>query len=113
MQLGDIFQHPKNGFIVARAPANRTMSILSFNGNSREIWNNCKDDRQIVPVFRTRGGKVIYVASAHYQWAGRETAYQRYSQDFAGAYAYMKTYYPQLADRLESDYTMQMLPIKC
>lgn len=59
-----------------------------------------------VPAFQSRGGKVVYVTTADYELAPYRGGMEFYldthfSQDLAGARAFLNTHYPILANSVE------------
>lgn len=101
---------PKDGaFAVIKAKPGETLGIVSAEFFSikgfqvGELFSPC--NRTL--TFNAQGGKVVYVGSIAYTvirpsgWIARPWVESKFSNDFAGAQAWLKANYPALADKLE------------
>jgi len=88
---------PSGGYIVASVKAGQTLAIMKLVARGYEAWP-CRGMSAL--VFTAPAGRVVYLGDASYQIS--ETWVRvRYSYDIEKARAYLKAFYPQLADRLE------------
>ena len=86
-----------DGFIVGRMHADAPIGIAYVTPNGLPTYAPCNR----IMVMSAPAGKVIYFGSVHFAIGGRDDVTASYADDFAGAQAYMKAHYPELAARLE------------
>jgi hypothetical protein len=100
---------PEDGFIVGRSKEGTLLGISMVQPHTSKtdlfepLTTPC-EGRTL--TFTARGGKVVYITSAHYQLhtGGNGVAdglEANFSSDLEGARAFLKKHYPNLADKLE------------
>jgi hypothetical protein len=97
---------PIDGFIVGKAHhGNEVMGLSAFFTGPYGAYGACSGENVI--VFTSKPGKVVYITNVMITYETEHTFPQnnrlfwKQSPDYQAALAYMKTHYPQLAEKFE------------
>jgi hypothetical protein len=112
---------PEDGFIVGKSKDGTLLGIsmvqphMSKNDLLGPLTRPCEGHTL---TFTARGGKVVYIASAHYRTHFRSNGVANeleasFSSDLEGARAFLRKHYPNLAGKLEQGTYALATPGKC
>lgn len=92
---------PKDGYIVARVPANTDLAITRIRppGKRRSGWTWCRTT--FTPLLKVAPGHVAYFADITYHWPEDFEPWFTTAIDFDRARAHVEANYPQLRGLIE------------
>jgi hypothetical protein len=114
----NFFGPPKDGYVVGRAHAGKTLAITfaSLRRPGDLLASNfvpCPPTRAL--SFTVPQGKVVYLGDV--TWSQKpDGLFPSYSNNFQAAKTYMSSHYPKLADRLEpgnTEFVMAVPAVGC
>lgn len=112
-----VYGAAEDGFIVTKAAADETLAITNIRlvANKESVYGPdfAPCDGKMTMVFDVPAGKVLYLGSIEYEFAGKSLLI-KYGQDIDTARKYVDANYPKLSGRLEP-WPFEILPttLKC